>query len=277
MSVGIVEDVEHEQLDVRSYTDADYMENEIFNDNMSSDVQDTENKQLDMHSYTDEKTQISAEDHESIMNVDNPMSDEYHEVAYDDSSENNSDDEIIHTEDKVLPEKLKGMLNTVMFERSNICVEDVFNMAQSIYLRYNVSQSTRLAMLNMAKIFAGPEFKNLNKNNYYTSKFYKPSGEKKMYTFYCSECKVPVLEHIPKSQLQNKTHVQCLECLKQVSLSTSSSNYFINIDVEYQLRTILQDNEILQTVLQNARQARASRNQEVNCISDMKNGEIYKK
>ncbi|KAJ8682814.1 hypothetical protein QAD02_018606 [Eretmocerus hayati] len=91
-------------------------------------------------------------------------------------------------------QKFNELLSVIIFPSSKISVEDVLNMTQAIYLRYKIPIQAKLAILELIKVLAGPEFKNLNLSEYYVSKFNKPIEDNKLYTFYCTECNKTITE-----------------------------------------------------------------------------------
>ncbi|KAJ8672046.1 hypothetical protein QAD02_003305 [Eretmocerus hayati] len=85
-------------------------------------------------------------------------------------------------------ENFRNLLDLVLFPPSDLSVEDILNVVQAIYLRHKISKGTRHAILELIKVLAGPEFKNLNLSQYYINEFNQPPEDHKTYTFYCKGC-----------------------------------------------------------------------------------------
>lgn len=78
--------------------------------------------------------------------------------------------------------------NVIMFEASNTSAWEVFNMVQAITLRFNFSQEAKHAVLEFARILAGPKFANFQMIKYSIAKLFSPPEKCVTYVFYCSQC-----------------------------------------------------------------------------------------
>ncbi|KAJ8677167.1 hypothetical protein QAD02_012954 [Eretmocerus hayati] len=87
--------------------------------------------------------------------------------------------------------KFDNMLKLILFPASGISLEDVLNMTQAIYLRFKTPKATRMAFLELIKLLAGPEFKNLHISDYYVSLYNKPAQDYRTYTFSVRSAIVP--------------------------------------------------------------------------------------
>ena len=168
------------------------------------------------------------------------------------------------------------MFNIIMFEKSKITLKEVLDMIECIYVNFNLSKAVGDAIIDLTKVLAGPEFTSININSYFMSKLYKPFKDVKTFTFYCSTCNTAFLEPISKSQLKKKTNIKCKNCEKLFILSTIKDNYFVNIDIEYQIMNILSNQNILQITIENALKLQNKRSIHNDSICDIHDGDVYK-
>lgn len=122
-------------------------------------------------------------------------------------------------------------------------------MVQTMALRFHWSDASRQAVLDYTRILAGPHFKGLNISKYYACKFYNAPENKKVFTFFCPKCCIALAEPMAKSKIGENIQATCTQCSAKYTLSTGESNYFINVDIEYQLRPILTDENVLEEIL----------------------------
>jgi hypothetical protein len=134
--------------------------------------------------------------------------------------------------------------NVIMFEASNTSAWEVFNMVQAIALRFNFSQEAKHAVLEFARILAGSKFANFKMTKYSISKLFNPPQKCITYVFYCSQCGILLNDTMLKSDVEVKKCIRCTKCQEDYTLSISSTNYFLSIDMEYQLRSLLEDENI---------------------------------
>ncbi|KAJ8677239.1 hypothetical protein QAD02_013026 [Eretmocerus hayati] len=193
-----------------------------------------------------------------------------------------SDDELDYEEMKDFLDSTRGrskkftdLLNIVMFPASNMTVEDISNMVQAIYLRHKISKAARNAFLELIKTIAGPEYKHISISEYYVSKFSKPKNDNKTYKFYCSECFKTISEPLLKANIRKSSPGKCDSCEKGCNLSTKNNNFYINMDVEYQLRTLLENQDILNSLLDSVGNIKERNNKISDYITDVHDGEIY--
>lgn len=184
-----------------------------------------------------------------------------------DENDNNNEDDLF-TDDLYK--------NWIMFQASNMTVNHIFTMVQAVCLRFKLSDETRHTLLTMMKLIAGPKFRNLNCSKYLMAKTYNPPEEVKKYVFYCKTCAKMLTDLIPKSHFmtKNKT-VVCEKCLAEYRISTSSEHWFISIDLEHQIRTLLGNPNIMRALRKNIRDV-VNVAVDSDIISDVYSGENYK-
>ncbi|XP_051176161.1 uncharacterized protein LOC127291224 [Leptopilina boulardi] len=179
------------------------------------------------------------------------------EVFCSSSDDNDDDDDDIdfpernsQHEEQQLPDQKPSDCKTtfiedgdkIMFKQSGITVKEVVEMVVAYNLRFGDSQEARQMLIEMIKIFAGPEFSNFNISNYSLSKIFDPPSEKIIYHFYCQKCTDKVLYKSCKKGIKGKK-VLCETCKMEYTLTLSNPNYFVGIDLEYQLQMFLENEE----------------------------------
>ena len=131
----------------------------------------------------------------------------------------------------------------IMFEKSGQTVNDVVEMIIAYHLRFGSSLEARKASIEMFKICAGPDFKHLNLSNYKLSKVFDPPSENINYHFYCGQCTKKILMSSEKKHIKGQ-FVLCNNCKIEHCMKLSNPNNFVLVDFEYQLRTLMENDEI---------------------------------
>lgn len=163
-----------------------------------------------------------------------------------------------------------------MFKAAGLTISDVLIMITGVCLRYNLSNSAKQAILQLIKILAGPKFVSWNVSNYNMLKQYSLPDDKALYTFYCSTCYTELMDPVTKNNFQNQTRL-CDKCNTEYQLSMQSPNYFVHIDISYQIKMLLQNKDILSKLLTNLKLIDNNTNSESFSIYDIYDGELYKK
>lgn len=201
---------------------------------------------------------------------------EQYEQFYDAASEELYEEDLLLNYAGKAPKQLNKVLNLLMFKESNLTVHDVLNMIECLYLQHNLTHEFRDALIGYTKFLAGPEFERLNLNDYYMSQFFKPKEDVKTYTFFCPDCNIALSEPLIKSKLSNKLSVKCKICSKDYVLSTTKNNFFINIDVEYQIRCLLKNEKIFDMIITSALKAQEDRKKDVPSYRDVHDGQLFR-
>ncbi|CAL1672806.1 unnamed protein product [Lasius platythorax] len=165
--------------------------------------------------------------------------------------------------------------DAIMFEAAGLSISQVFIMIQALCLRYHHSDESRHALLNLVKILAGPKFSHINITKYTMSKRYNPPANKILYVFYCTQCYSLLLNPLSKDHIGHNKSATCGQCEERYQISTNSSNYFLSINVKYQIRALLEDKNIREIVMNNLANVN-TRSQETNNISDVYDSHLYK-
>jgi hypothetical protein len=139
-------------------------------------------------------------------------------------------------------------IQQIMFEASNLRVADVLLMIMSYCIRYSISNAARDGLIELVKVLAGPRFKRWSCNKHTLVPLYNSPHNVIKYCFYCDTCSKLLMLPITRKKFQNCSKI-CEKCAKQYDLSLKSSNYFVSIDLVYQLQRLLQNNKEVQMQL----------------------------
>ena len=166
-------------------------------------------------------------------------------------------------------------LKQVMFHESKITVEQMLIMIEGLKLRHHWEKVEADGVIELAKVFAGPDFKDLNISQYLVNKFNAPVEDPKLYSFYCPFCKLVIADLIEKKKLG--LNEICIKCKKEYKLSTDCENYYVNINLRHQILSLLADDEILSALVENSKKYREKCNTTQTHITDIFDSEIYRK
>lgn len=135
-----------------------------------------------------------------------------------------------------------------MFEKSNKTVKDVMTMLTGIHIRHTITDECKLSITEMIKILAGPDFYHLNISKYRFREMFDPPDEEIMFHYYCDKCYKSILYSTSKKQFK-RTTVVCSRCSVQFVLTLKSTNYFIILDLKYQLSLLFKNSSIKKEIL----------------------------
>lgn len=138
----------------------------------------------------------------------------------------------------------------IMFEKSGMTVNDVAEMIVAYSVKFGTTQRGRKFLIEMIKICAGPQFKDLKLSNYKISKVLDPPIDKINYHFYCDICtkKEKLLYSCIKTGIKEQK-VICDNCKNENAISLSNQNFFLSIDLQYQLQLLFQNKEVVDAFL----------------------------
>lgn len=185
----------------------------------------------------------------------------------------NIDSHNFSSEDKG-PETKYHWENLIFFLQSQLTVRDTLAMVRGFSLRFGLSLEARLALVNLLKIFAGPEFDNLNLSNYKISRMFESGGDKLTFCFYCSSCKSTLLT-TNKKKVKNPEGL-CDKCGSRCNLSTKNDKYIIMVDLKYQIERLFKLKDVKTTLIKLHRgQTRIFARD--NSICDLQDGHLFKR
>ncbi|XP_071631944.1 uncharacterized protein [Temnothorax longispinosus] len=205
-------------------------------DASTNDSDQPENPSLPRPSSIDSSVHLHEESNPTYYGMANDTSDDSND-SLDDSDEDIDNRRNFHD-------------NLLIFPAAGITVSDVIKMTDGLSLRHRFSCEAQLAILELIKTLAGPQFKDWDVSSYRVTKLYNPPLQKISYTFYCSECNVTLLESIKSTNFSTQ-QIICDKCEKLYALTTESPNYFINLDIEYQIKLLLQREDVFDDLVNN--------------------------
>lgn len=169
-------------------------------------------------------------------------------------------------------DSMQGYL--VMFPESELLVSDVLLMCESFSIRKGLSRKDQEDLINLGKTLAGPRFQDWSASRYLRSKCYGPPGDKISLHFFCPKCNtILTIRHL-KDRKKEESMI-CNQCQKDSDLSLTSSNYFMMIDLEFQIKLLLSQPALQKSLLDYLKNIRSTRNTDT--INDIFDSELYKK
>lgn len=183
-------------------------------------------------------------------------------------------------EERSFSKALRSKLNFTMFEESNLSAKDIMDALQAVKIKHKFSQEAVSDLFEMTKLFAGPRCTDFNITNYHSKNYKKDPEIKKLYSFYCPEDAVLLVELLTKEEIRKQKKTVCTICQKEYLLDTSKNNYFINLDLEYQIRSMLSEKDVFEAVLKNHEKYKKRAKEGANGnleIRDIFDAELYKR
>ncbi|KAG5870597.1 hypothetical protein JTB14_018727 [Gonioctena quinquepunctata] len=127
------------------------------------------------------------------------------------------------------------------FPDSGLNEIDIKAMITGFSLRHGLSREGTKDLIQLIEVLAN---KKLTLTNYLINKTFASPEEVVQYHFYCIKCKY-FLETSVKSQITGHKSM-CERCEFENTISRNSDNYFILLDLKYQLKCFLETAEIQQ-------------------------------
>ncbi|XP_051173434.1 uncharacterized protein LOC127289509 [Leptopilina boulardi] len=146
-------------------------------------------------------------------------------------------------------------------------------MTRGFSLRFGLSLEGRLALVNLLKLCAGPDFDNLNLSNYLISRVFEPEEKKLTFCFYCPECKANLISTHNKKM--NNPDGLCDKCGSRCNLSTMKGKYILMVDLKYQIEKLFKLDDV-KTALLDLHRGQNRVISENNVIRDFQDGSLYK-
>ncbi|XP_018373627.1 PREDICTED: uncharacterized protein LOC108767945, partial [Trachymyrmex cornetzi] len=165
----------------------------------------------------------------------------------------------------------------IMFEASGIRMSDVKTMIAAYSIRFSISDVAQTALVHLVRTLAGPSFKHWNCNIYEVQQAYDPPSDMITYNYFCTTCHATLLPPISKKQFKNVVKF-CPKCKQQHNLTINSLNYYLSVDLESQIKTLLHDKKVRQTLLHNLKKIENSyQSNRPHYIRDVYDSTIYAK
>ncbi|KAL7290838.1 hypothetical protein TKK_0015573 [Trichogramma kaykai] len=253
------------------------------NSNRTADTDDNQ-KHVEQENRTDHENnseidnnpfnQINdSNDDTNMLNDDIDDAEKEPRILFDSDMEDSySDYESLY--DDVQPKDL-GYSNDdrIMFSPANYTVSDVVMMLKAIIIKFNPTKKMQEALIGLIKTLAGKEFDCWTFNPYRAKKQLNPPADTIKKHFFCVKCDCPLLSI--ESSKKVDTVVKCSLCNEEVILSSSSKNFFITLDLKYQLQMLLNGPDI-QKHMQNFRNKQTCSSKD-DTISDIQDSLKYKR
>ena len=173
-----------------------------------------------------------------------------------------SDDERLSTSDSDsetdIPINNFDNFDEIMFHESNMKVRDIILICTAFSLRFNVPDDGYLMLADIMKLCAGPNFQNLNLSKYMMSKCFSSQHDKVTYHYYCTHCFNKIILSVNATEKQSQYREVCEECEIQTIITSASQNYFVNVDLAYQLEILFSNESIVTHVLKNIQEGEAT-------------------
>ena len=202
-----------------------------------------------------------------LSNIDNFSIHQWPPGKHDDSMESDDSDS---------SESLESFRDwsAVMFEKSNVTVNDAIAIIQSYSLKHQISQAGKSDLFEMLKVCAGPDFDKLRVSNHKLDNLSRELDQFLKYYFYCQDC-FELLLSCDRFDMSKRT-VFCPNecCKKKYILTLDSQNRFISVAIRHQVYCLL-NNEKLSNLLYEAITSQ-SYNDDISLIRDVQHGTLYK-
>ncbi|KAL7289975.1 hypothetical protein TKK_0015708 [Trichogramma kaykai] len=160
----------------------------------------------------------------------------------------------------------------VMFSDSNLTVSDVTMMLKAISIKFNHTREEQIALLSFIRTLAGPTFASWSFTPHLLSKAASPPKETMYKHYYCLNCNI-IVKKMMLSDMKNSS-IQCEDCEKKIQISSKNSDYFITLDIDYQLKNLFSNKNIQQNLKEFTENSRLRNENSVSDINDLK---LYKK
>ncbi|XP_031788950.1 uncharacterized protein LOC116417916 isoform X2 [Nasonia vitripennis] len=232
------------------HSNSDMEFSEIRNNHEDDDVVQHSSNQLDiymsssnyiMHSNRDSNgTAYSLNDN---IRMDSDCTSSVNDSCSSNSSSNISSD----TENK------SYCFDKIMFNYSlkRLSVRDIILICTAFCLRFNISDQALLMLVNMFKICADPEFENLNFSKHMMSKCFSLQNENVTYHYYCKVCSEQIIYSVKSNKPPKRSKHMCIKCKKEATITSASENYFLTIDLAYQIEILFSNHETFSDVIKN--------------------------
>lgn len=186
---------------------------------------------------------------------------------------NNEDENHFGNEENEDPQTRYHWENLILFPQSDLTVRDVMGMIRGFSLRFGLSLEARLALINLLKLCAGPDFDNLRLSNYLITRMFETEETKLTFCFYCPSCKKTLISTHNKKM--NIPQGLCDKCGSPCNLSTLKGKYILMVDLKYQIEKLFQLN-VVKNQLVNLNARENHHNVINNVITDVQSGSLYK-
>ena len=145
-------------------------------------------------------------------------------------------------------------------------------------LRFKLCDIGRNELVEMIKLMAGQEFKQVNISKYRFQQRFDPPDDKIQYHYYCEFCNKKILYSKSKQNFK-PVELVCTECQKCSKITLQSTHYFLSIDLKYQLKLLFDNLDIKNEIFKFIDSTKISHDQSSNSaiMRDVYDCELHKK
>ncbi|XP_044598389.1 uncharacterized protein LOC123274718 [Cotesia glomerata] len=150
---------------------------------------------------------------------------------------------------KEYTESLKRSLDgydRIMFKESKTSINDVIIMITGFTLRFGLSNKGRTQLMEMFKLCAGSQYDHVSISDHQYNKMFEIPEDKIIAHYFCAKC-TKIIYISPKKSIKD-SEVVCDQCEEKIRLNSLNENYFLSINVEYQLKELLKLKNIYSTI-----------------------------
>ncbi|KAL6420462.1 hypothetical protein ACFW04_014450 [Cataglyphis niger] len=213
----------------------------------SSDVENMDNRITDCDDNKSETRKKAAEDDEDNYTTGSDVDDNYERIE-----EQTSEEDITFDD-------------TVLFSESNLTIRDILILVVAFLFRFKLSDLEKSALINIIKLLAGPKFEKINISKYTLGKAFDPPDDKIVYHYFSDKYHTKIMYSMSRNNF-----------IKQSLIPLTSNNYFMSIDIIYQLEMLFSHEAIKDEMLDFISSNRNRQANNFNIITDIYDNEIYK-
>ncbi|CAD6208789.1 GSCOCG00003597001-RA-CDS, partial [Cotesia congregata] len=134
----------------------------------------------------------------------------------------------------------------IMFKESETSINDVITMITGFTLRFGLCNNGRTQLMEMFKLCAGSQYNDVSISDHQYNKIFEIPEETIIAHYYCAKC-TKIIYISPKKSMKD-TEVICDQCVEIIRLNSLNENYFLSINVEYQLKELLKSKNIYSAI-----------------------------
>lgn len=245
--------------------------NEGDNDTINSNDMGCDNEnEINNEESMDDSITDDCDDNESETSKEAEEDDEDSFTTGSDMDDNNE-----YIEEQMSEEDDIPFDDTVLFPESNLTIRDIMIIVVAFSLRFKLSDVAKSALINMIKLLAGPKFEQINISKYTLDKAFDPPDDKVVYHYFCDKCHTKILYSTSRKKFI-KQSVTCDSCREKYVISLRSNNYFMSIDLKYQLEMLFSHEATKAEIFDFISSKNNCHVNNFNIITDIYDSEIYR-
>lgn len=255
-------------IDKSSYLNTDDMittHSDNYTDSSQNRITQNGNNIGNVNEYEERESESADESENEYKNLSNETENESEPDASDDGDQ--------QAENGDYP-----VFDNVMFESANVTVRDIVLLTSALALRFHMSDEAHTQIIDLLKLCAGPKFLNLKLSKHIMSKCFSVQNEHIEYHYYCSLCSKAIIHSVNGTVTVKQTVAYCEECKKKNYITAMSPNYFVSVNLTYQINQLLSNKLIVHDISQNLHSRHImSASNESDLIKDVHGSSIHKR